>query len=83
MSHPPSTPVKVPGSAATYTPATLDPELRSQINSALLRDGHIAKYVMSELYCSSTLLSLEQTTNELDIKPPSNQPGFRINYFTA
>ncbi|KAH8674094.1 hypothetical protein BX600DRAFT_456966 [Xylariales sp. PMI_506] len=43
MSHPPSTPVKVPGSAATYTPATLDADLRSQINTLLLRDGHIEK----------------------------------------
>lgn len=43
MSQPPSTPVKVPPSAAAYTPATLDPDLRSQINTLLLRDGHIAK----------------------------------------
>ncbi|KAI5864622.1 hypothetical protein GGS23DRAFT_595341 [Durotheca rogersii] len=43
MSHPPSTPVKVPTSAATYTPATLDPDLRSQINMLLIRDGHITK----------------------------------------
>ncbi|KAI0480332.1 hypothetical protein GGR56DRAFT_266760 [Xylariaceae sp. FL0804] len=43
MSHPPSTPVKVPGSAATYTPATLDPDLRSQINTLLLREGYINK----------------------------------------
>ena len=49
MSHPPSTPVKVPGSAATYTPATLDPDLRTQINSVLLREGHITKYVMTYL----------------------------------
>ncbi|KAI0021990.1 hypothetical protein F4780DRAFT_240188 [Xylariomycetidae sp. FL0641] len=42
MSHPPST-VKVPASAATYTPATLDPDLRSQINTLLLREGHINK----------------------------------------
>ncbi|RYP08320.1 hypothetical protein DL765_008831 [Monosporascus sp. GIB2] len=43
MSHPSSTPVKVPASAATYTAATLDPDLRSQINTVLLREGHIAK----------------------------------------
>ncbi|KAI8634879.1 hypothetical protein F5Y19DRAFT_410653 [Xylariaceae sp. FL1651] len=43
MSHPPSTPVKVPPSAATYTPATQDPDLRSQVNTLLLREGHITK----------------------------------------
>ncbi|GJN80542.1 hypothetical protein PLIIFM63780_004069 [Purpureocillium lilacinum] len=43
MAQQPSTPVKVPSSAANYTPATLDPDLRSQINTVLLRDGHVAK----------------------------------------
>ncbi|CAG9996493.1 unnamed protein product [Clonostachys byssicola] len=43
MSQPPSTPVKVPPSASSYTPATLDPDLRSQINTLLIRDGHINK----------------------------------------
>ncbi|KAI0603370.1 hypothetical protein F4775DRAFT_27822 [Biscogniauxia sp. FL1348] len=43
MSHQPSTPVKVPNSATNYTPATLDPDLRSQINTLLLREGHINK----------------------------------------
>ncbi|EGR45967.1 uncharacterized protein TRIREDRAFT_110377 [Trichoderma reesei QM6a] len=43
MSQRPSTPVKVPPSAANYTPATLDPDLRSQINAILLKDGHVAK----------------------------------------
>ncbi|EGX96314.1 hypothetical protein CCM_00970 [Cordyceps militaris CM01] len=45
MSQRPSTPVKVPSSAADYTPATLDPDLRSQINTILLRDGHVPKSV--------------------------------------
>ena len=44
MSQQPSTPVKVPSSAASYTPATVDADLRSQINTVLLRDGHINKY---------------------------------------
>ncbi|OAA68147.1 hypothetical protein SPI_00342 [Niveomyces insectorum RCEF 264] len=39
----PATPVKVPAAAASYTPATLDPDLRSQINMVLIRDGHVAK----------------------------------------
>ncbi|EFX03621.1 hypothetical protein CMQ_549 [Grosmannia clavigera kw1407] len=39
----PSTPVKVPSAAASYTPATLDPDLRSQINMVLIRDGHVSK----------------------------------------
>ncbi|KAI0879731.1 hypothetical protein GGS24DRAFT_438649 [Hypoxylon argillaceum] len=43
MSHPPSTPAKVPASAANYTPATQDADLRSQINTLLLRDGHATK----------------------------------------
>ncbi|KAJ2980366.1 hypothetical protein NQ176_g2682 [Zarea fungicola] len=43
MSQPPSTPVKVPSSAVDYSPATLDPDLRSQINTILLRDGHVPK----------------------------------------
>lgn len=38
-----SMPVKVPSSAASYTPATLDPDLRSQINTLLIKDGHINK----------------------------------------
>ncbi|KAK4062090.1 uncharacterized protein Triagg1_10056 [Trichoderma aggressivum f. europaeum] len=45
MSQRPSTPVKVPPSAANYTPATLDPDLRSQINTILLKDGHVTKSV--------------------------------------
>lgn len=52
MSNIPSTPVKVPSSAANYTPATLDPDLRSQINTVLLRDGHVAKCVLPLLYPS-------------------------------
>ncbi|KAK4639153.1 hypothetical protein QC761_705600 [Podospora bellae-mahoneyi] len=39
----PSTPVKIPPSAAGYTPATLDPELRSSINGILIKEGHVAK----------------------------------------
>ncbi|KAK4194744.1 hypothetical protein QBC40DRAFT_343949 [Triangularia verruculosa] len=43
MSNNPSTPIKVPPSAASYTPATLDPELRSSINSTLIKEGHVTK----------------------------------------
>ncbi|KAK4234414.1 hypothetical protein C8A03DRAFT_37814 [Achaetomium macrosporum] len=39
----PTTPVKVPSSAANYTAATLDPDLRSQINSILIKEGHVTK----------------------------------------
>ncbi|KAK4115313.1 hypothetical protein N656DRAFT_704297 [Canariomyces notabilis] len=39
----PATPVKVPSSAANYTAATLDPDLRSQINTLLIKDGHVTK----------------------------------------
>lgn len=38
--------VKISGSAANYTPATLDPELRSAINSVLIEEGHVGKYVL-------------------------------------
>ncbi|KAF6809966.1 hypothetical protein CMUS01_00946 [Colletotrichum musicola] len=38
-----SNPVKVPPSAANNSAATLDPDLRSQINALLLREGHVAK----------------------------------------
>ncbi|KAH8169732.1 hypothetical protein LIA77_10276 [Sarocladium implicatum] len=50
MSQPPSTPVKVPSAAANYTPATLDPDLRSSINTLLLKDGHIATIQESLLH---------------------------------
>lgn len=43
MSQQPATPVKVPSAVANNTPATLDPDLRSQINTVLLRDGHVTK----------------------------------------
>jgi len=39
----PTTPVKVPASAASYTAATLDPDLRSQINLLLLKEGLVNK----------------------------------------
>ncbi|KAL1880499.1 hypothetical protein VTK73DRAFT_5886 [Phialemonium thermophilum] len=38
-----TTPVKVPSSVASYTPATLDADIRSQINTLLIRDGHVTK----------------------------------------
>lgn len=53
----PSTPVKVPPSATSYTPATLDPDLRSQINTLLIRDGHVAKiqeHLLHSLHAHST-----------------------------
>ncbi|PHH59203.1 hypothetical protein CDD80_1853 [Ophiocordyceps camponoti-rufipedis] len=43
QSSSPSTPVKVPSSAANYSVATLDPDLRSQINMLLLKEGHITR----------------------------------------
>ncbi|ROT42823.1 hypothetical protein SODALDRAFT_347701 [Sodiomyces alkalinus F11] len=41
--NPSSPPVKVPPSAADYSPATLDPDLRSQINAVLLKEGHVQR----------------------------------------
>jgi hypothetical protein len=41
----PTTPVRVPKAAGTYTRSTQDPELRSEINSILLKEGHASKYV--------------------------------------
>ncbi|KAG4031086.1 hypothetical protein MFRU_010g02110 [Monilinia fructicola] len=43
MASEPTTPVRVSKSAANYTPTTQDPDLRSQINALLLKDGHVAK----------------------------------------
>ncbi|KAF7912030.1 uncharacterized protein EAE98_004714 [Botrytis deweyae] len=43
MASEPTTPVRVSKSAANYTPTTQDADLRSQINSILLKDGHVAK----------------------------------------
>ncbi|KAK0673812.1 hypothetical protein QBC41DRAFT_102819 [Cercophora samala] len=39
----PSTPVRIPHSAASYTAATLDPEIRTQINALLIKEGHVTK----------------------------------------
>ncbi|KAI1001226.1 hypothetical protein K3495_g6973 [Podosphaera aphanis] len=39
----PTSPVRIPKSVSNYTPSTLDPELRSSVNSRLLTDGHITK----------------------------------------
>lgn len=39
----PPTPVKVPAGAANYTPATLDPDLRSQLNMLLIKEGIVFK----------------------------------------
>lgn len=59
----PTTPVRVPKAVASYAPTTQDPDLRSQINTVLLRDGHVNKYTLplpsllhSPIY---SLLSLE------------------------
>jgi hypothetical protein len=41
----PITPVRVPKAATAYTPTTQDPDLRSQINAELLREGHVEKYI--------------------------------------
>ncbi|PQE14701.1 C Chain C Chaetomium Theromophilum Trex2 Cid Domain Complex protein [Rutstroemia sp. NJR-2017a BVV2] len=52
-----TTPVKVPKSASSYTPATQDPDLRSQINTLLLKDGHVAKiqdHLLHALHSSPT-----------------------------
>ena len=49
----PSTPVKVPPSAANYTAATLDPDLRSQINSTLIKEGHVTRQVCPGLVFST------------------------------
>ncbi|KAK4189560.1 hypothetical protein QBC35DRAFT_137420 [Podospora australis] len=48
---PPSTPIKVSvsASAANYTPATLDPQLRTDINSTLIQDGKVTEYASLSL----------------------------------
>lgn len=77
MSQRPSTPVKVPSSAANYTPATLDPDLRSQINTILLKDGHITKLVahhrsiLGRIHPETKPL----TSAYLESKKPSSTPS--------
>jgi hypothetical protein len=73
MSQRPSTPVKVPSSAANYTPATLDPDLRSQINTLLLRDGHITKYVSKHLLFQ-LVLQPSLAWNKLENPPKLTSP---------
>lgn len=47
MASDPTTPVRVSKAAATqYTTTSQDPDLRSQINTVLLRDHHIEKYAL-------------------------------------
>lgn len=41
--RPPPTKLKIPRAAATYTPATMDPDLRSQLNMLLINGGHDKK----------------------------------------
>ncbi|KAH8801644.1 hypothetical protein F5884DRAFT_522727 [Xylogone sp. PMI_703] len=43
MSSDPTTTVRVPKAVSTYSTTTQDPDLRSQINTVLLREGHVAK----------------------------------------
>lgn len=57
MPSEPTTPVRVPKAASNYSPTTQDPELRSQINMTLLRDGHITKYT-----CPSPILFLSRVS---------------------
>lgn len=77
MSNQPSTPVKVPPAAASYTPATMDPELRSQINAVLLRDGHVLKYVFVSLVCVVALLAAPESTTLQFRNSPLHAPEER------
>ncbi|RFU28844.1 hypothetical protein B7463_g7482, partial [Scytalidium lignicola] len=43
MASDPTTTVRVPKAVSTYSTTTQDPDLRSQINTVLLREGHVAK----------------------------------------
>lgn len=62
MTNNTSTPVKVSSGAANYTAATLDPDLRSQINTVLLRDGHVSKIQESLLHALNSHSSDWPTT---------------------
>ncbi|RKF54257.1 hypothetical protein GcM3_210012 [Golovinomyces cichoracearum] len=53
----PTSPLRVPKAVYNYTTSTLDPELRSSINSRLLTDGHIQKIhdaILHSLHASPT-----------------------------
>lgn len=41
--RPPTTKLRIPSAAASYTPATMDPDLRSQLNMLLINGGHDKK----------------------------------------
>ncbi|KUI61901.1 hypothetical protein VP1G_09056 [Cytospora mali] len=48
--RPPTTKLKIPSAAASYTPATMDPDLRSQLNMLLINGGHDKKIQEHLLY---------------------------------
>ncbi|RDW94708.1 hypothetical protein BP5796_00471 [Coleophoma crateriformis] len=50
MASEPTSPVRVPKAASTYSASTQDPELRSQINTMLLKDGHVSRIQDSMLH---------------------------------
>ncbi|TVY37409.1 hypothetical protein LOCC1_G006382 [Lachnellula occidentalis] len=54
MAAEPTTPIRVPKAASTYTPSTQDPDLRHQINTILLKDGHISKIQETLLHTLNT-----------------------------
>lgn len=79
----PSTPVKVPPSAANYTPATQDSDLRSQINSVLLKEGHVAKSVLIPRQPSGRLaLPLNLPCKDRYTNPSLAQSGSKNTSYT-
>ncbi|QSZ37016.1 hypothetical protein DSL72_009108 [Monilinia vaccinii-corymbosi] len=81
MASEPTTPVRVSKSAANYTPTTQDPDLRSQINALLLKDGHVAKIqetLLHSLHSSPTNWPTLIQTHALNLLRSGNYNTFPV-----
>ncbi|KAJ8069161.1 hypothetical protein OCU04_002833 [Sclerotinia nivalis] len=81
MASEPTTPVRVSKSAANYTPTTQDADLRSQINSLLLKDGHVAKIqeiLLHSLHSSPTNWPTLIQTHALSLLRSGNYTTFPV-----
>ncbi|KAF7862726.1 hypothetical protein EAF04_007599 [Stromatinia cepivora] len=81
MASEPTTPVRVSKSAANYTPTTQDADLRSQINSILLKDGHVAKIqetLLHSLHSSPTNWPTLIQTHALTLLRSGNYTTFPV-----
>ncbi|KAI9649410.1 hypothetical protein NHQ30_001986 [Ciborinia camelliae] len=81
MASEPTTPVRVSKSAANYTSTTQDPDLRSQINAILLKDGHVSKIqetLLHALHSSPTNWPTQIQTHALTLLRSGNYTTFPV-----